>query len=409
MTTPRLRFPEFDGPYSRLSFEDLFNFSSGKNIKQDEAAPNLRTPCVRYGELYHLYSEVITEVVNRTDLPPENLVFSEGNEILLPSAGEDPMDIGSASALTVKNVAIGRTINILKPKTEGVCSPIYVSYYINHVLRKPISKLARGVSISNVYNSDLKRLFLDCPTFPEQKKIATFLGAVDAKVVALRSKVSGLETYKRGLMQALFSQRLRFSKPDGTAFPDWRIQKLHSVLRVKGIRNTDGLYSKEDVLSVSGEFGIVNQIEHLGRSYAGVSVDNYHVVETGDIVYTKSPLKSNPFGIIKANRGNPGIVSTLYAVYEVRDGYSFDYLDRYFELDSNTNKYLAPLVHKGAKNDMKINNDRVLIGSISIPSFEEQQKIASALANLDAKIRAVRLQIAQIETYKKGLLEQMFV
>jgi type I restriction enzyme S subunit len=67
-------------------------------------------------------------------------------------------------------------------------------------------------------------------------------------------------------------------------------------------------YGKDEVLSVSGELGIVNQIEHLGRSYAGVSVHNYHVVEVGDIVYTKSQLKANPFGIIKLNKGKAGIV-----------------------------------------------------------------------------------------------------
>lgn len=223
------------------------------------------------------------------------------------------------------------------------------------------------------------------------------------------SNLPSLETYKRGLMQALFSQRLRFTKPDGTAFPDWEKKKLSQVLRVKGKRNYDGKFDKSDVLSVSGAFGVVNQIEHLGRSYAGALVDNYHVVETGDIVYTKSPLKSNPYGIIKANRGKAGIVSTLYAVYEVRDGNSFDYIDRYFELDTNTNNYLAPLVNKGAKNDMKISNERVLIDPLMFPSYDEQVKIAAALSAMNAKIAAVSTQVTQMDGFKKNLLQQLIV
>ena len=151
---PRLRFPEFEGEYRQYSFEDLFLFSTGKNIKQNEASPEYETPCVRYGELYHLYNEIISEVVNKTNLDKSDLTFSIGNEILLPSAGEDPLDIGSASALTIKGVAIGRTINILRPLKKNLYSNIYVSYYINEKLKKKISTLAKGVSISNVYNSD---------------------------------------------------------------------------------------------------------------------------------------------------------------------------------------------------------------------------------------------------------------
>jgi type I restriction enzyme S subunit len=94
-------------------------------------------------------------------------------------------------------------------------------------------------------------------------------------------------------------------------------KRLNELLSEAKKRNEDLKYGKDEVLSVSGELGIVNQIEHLGRSYAGVSVHQYHVVEVGDIVYTKSPLKANPFGIIKLNKGKAGIVSTLYAVYKV--------------------------------------------------------------------------------------------
>lgn len=136
---PKLRFPAFgineSTSYKKHSFNDIFLFSTGKNIKQNESSPEFEIPCVRYGELYHMYNEVISKVINKTNLDKSELHFSQGNEILLPSAGEDPLDIGSASALTIANVAIGRTINILRPLKEDVYSHIYASYYINEKLR----------------------------------------------------------------------------------------------------------------------------------------------------------------------------------------------------------------------------------------------------------------------------------
>ena len=120
-------------------------------------------------------------------------------------------------------------------------------------------------------------------------------------------------------------------------------------------------------------------------------------------------MKANPYGIIKCNFGTAGIVSTLYAVYRPFDPRSARYLDHYFSIDDNLNKYLRPLVRKGAKNDMKINNAYVLNDPICIPSPEEQEKIAYFLSTIDEKIEAVAAQIENMQSFKKGLLQQMFV
>ena len=93
----------------------------------------------------------------------------------------------------------------------------------------------------------------------------------------------------------------------------------------------------------------------------------------------------------------------------MNEGYSADFIDRYFELDSNLNRYLEPLVHKGAKNDMKISSERVLIDPITVPCLEEQKSISELLSALDAKIQALTGQVTRFQTFKKGLLQQMFV
>ncbi len=203
----------------------------------------------------------------------------------------------------------------------------------------------------------------------------------------------------------IYKPKIRFPE-----FKDaWEYTKLNVLLNESKKLNDDLRFSKDDVLSVSGELGIVNQIEHLGRSYAGVSVHKYHIVEPGDIVYTKSPLKANPYGIIRLNKGYPGIVSTLYAVYKINEKNAYGpFLDYYFSLDANTNRYLRPLVKKGAKNDMKINNNYVLNDQIYVPTISEQKQIAAFFTVIDKKITELKQKKFLLENYKKGIVQKIF-
>lgn len=200
--------------------------------------------------------------------------------------------------------------------------------------------------------------------------------------------------------------RLRF--PEFREAGPWELKKLSDLLRERKQRNRELKFGPSEVLSVSGEHGCVNQIELLGRSYAGVSVKDYHVVETGDLVYTKSPLKKNPYGIIKENKGKPGIVSTLYAVYRATELGHPAYLDHYFSRDYNLNSYLQPIVRKGAKNDMNVNNSAVLSGEVLAPKIPEQQKIADCLTSLDEVIAAQKRKVEALRTYKRGLMQELF-
>ena len=188
---------------------------------------------------------------------------------------------------------------------------------------------------------------------------------------------------------------------------EWTKINLSNYLFVSSKRNKDGRFSKEDVLSVSGELGIVNQIALLGRSYAGESVLPYHIVEKGDIVYTKSPLALYPYGIIKTNRNKVGIVSTLYAVYKTKDNANNRFIEHYFSLKSRINNYLKPIVRIGAKHDMKIGNNEVLENIVAFPDISEQCEIADFLDLLDNRISVQNKIISKYETLIKGLYTQL--
>ncbi|HFD32313.1 MAG TPA: restriction endonuclease subunit S [Gammaproteobacteria bacterium] len=404
---PELRFSGFSENYINHLFENIFLFSTGKNIKQNEASPEYKTPCVRYGELYHLYDEVITQVVNKTNLNESELTFSEGNEILLPSAGEDPLDIGSASALTLRNIAIGRTINILRPKEENAYSQIYVSYYINQKLRKKISTLARGVSISNVYNSDLKTLMINLPLLPEQQKIATFLSAVDKKLRYLRHKQALLETYKRGAMQKIFLQEFRFKQDNGTDFPDWEERLLGDVSERQIQKNANSLIKR--VLTNSATKGILDQQDYFDKDIANLNnLMGYYIVSKGDYVYNPRISVHAPVGPINKNKVGDGVMSPLYSVFRFNNANDLFY-EQYFKTTA-WHKYMKSIANYGARHDrMNITTVDFMAIPLPCPCEEEQQKITEFLSTLDKKLEAVQSQISQTEKFKKGLLQKMFV
>lgn len=197
---------------------------------------------------------------------------------------------------------------------------------------------------------------------------------------------------------------LRFSGYKDT----WERNKLEHYLNVSNEKNTEGIFGKEDVLSVSGDFGIINQIKFHGRSFAGVSTANYGVVNTGDVVYTKSPLKANPFGIIKTNKGPAGIVSTLYAVYHPKENVCPDFIQVYFEQYARMNQYMHPLVNKGAKNDMKVSDANALKGDVVFPKVDEEKKIVEYFMNIDKLVTLHQKEYDKLLIMKKAMLEKMF-
>lgn len=179
-------------------------------------------------------------------------------------------------------------------------------------------------------------------------------------------------------------------------------------LETSKTKNFDESFKKEDVLSVSGDAGVVNQMEYQGKSFAGASLTNYGVVSTDDVVYTKSPLRYQPYGIIKTNIGKPGIVSALYAVYHPKDTVYAPFVQTYFNLDKRLNGYLLPVVSKGAKNTINVGDDAVLLGTVCFPEYDEQQAVTNIFSNLEKLIVQSKSKLEKLHALKASMLEKMF-
>ena len=282
--------------------------------------------------------------------------------------------------LSAQNLHLGNA-NVNLRFEHGIISPAYKVYDLNNCdpefvqawVKKEDTKnfflAATTVGASqcrkNIEWDTLGKQTICMPSIKEQATIGSFFKCVD-NLITLHQRDS----------------IMRFFGAWDNANA-WEQRKLEDYLTVSTEKNTGNIYSRSDVLSVSGDYGIVNQIEFQGRSFAGASVSNYGVVQTGDVVYTKSPLNSNPYGIIKTNKGKPGIVSTLYAVYHPKDNALPDFIQVYFEQHARMNNYMHPLVNKGAKNDMKVSAENALKGPVCFPSRVEQESISAFFSVLD--------------------------
>ena len=243
------------------------------------------------------------------------------------------------------------------------------------------------------------------------RRVGEFFKNLDLLIWRRTRKLEKLQALKASMQEKMFPKdgadvpEVRFREFTGP----WKRGRLSSYLETSTEKNVQNAFAREDALSVSGESGIVNQIQHMGRSYAGAVVSNYGIVRLGDVVYTKSPLRDAPFGIIKTNMGNPGIVSALYAVYHPKAAVHPPFVQTYFESNSRLNNYLRPIISKGAKNTINIGDDDALSGEVIFPEYDEQAAICNYFQTLGQLIFLTTRELEKLQSIKKALLEKMFV
>lgn len=195
---------------------------------------------------------------------------------------------------------------------------------------------------------------------------------------------------------------LRFPEFEG----EWKNAPLSKVLREHKRKNQDG----RAVCSVSLEKGLVDQIEHMGRSFSAKDTSKYNRVSPHDVVYTKSPLRDYPYGIVKQSKLDSAVaVSPLYGVFGPVNRYVGAIVEAHFDSPYRSKKFIGPLAQKGAKNTINITNRTFLSGDLLLPTSEaEQQKIADCLGSLDELIAARSAKLAALQDHKRGLLQQLF-
>lgn len=406
---PSLRFPEFEGDWEANKLGEVFSIFNGYAFSSASSSDK--------GVLWVKIADVGIQEMKYQNLSYLPFSFKDKNKKFILKKGDfvvaltRPILNGKLKIAQINDFFDGALLNQRVGKImSNNYHPFIFSLLQREDLIKSIENNIAGSDPPNLSPNEINSIDLSIPSFKEQTKIASFLTAVDDKLQALKQKKTLLEQYKKGVMQKIFSQELRFKDDNGNDYPDWEEKKLGEVLFEHLEKNKEGLIS--EVFSVAKHKGVINQIEHLGRSFSAKEIFHYKLTFPNDIVYTKSPTSDFPFGIIKQNlTGRTGVVSPLYGVFKPLTPELGFILHNYFDSWKNVFNYLNPLVQKGAKNTMNINNKDFLNGAeILLPiSNAEQTKIANFLSAIDDKINHCQSQIEKTEVWKKGLLQQMFV
>ncbi len=238
------------------------------------------------------------------------------------------------------------------------------------------------------------------PSAQEQQKIAEILTTQDQLIELKEKLISEKQRQKKYLMQQLLTGKKRLPGFSGK----WKLVKLSAVLTERKEKNVN---QDLRICSVAVQKGVVDQVEHLGRSFAAADTSNYGVAQYGDVVYTKSPTGDFPYGIIKQSQLHEAVaVSPLYGIYRPMT-YSAGYLlHTFFSNDINTKNYLLPIVQKGAKNTINITNSVFVSNKIYFTMDPNEQKaLADIFIVADREIELLQQELEQEKQKKKSLMQ----
>ena len=403
---PLLRFPAFirDGEWKKYKLGDIAQFYKGKGISKNDVTDNGTIPCIRYGELYTHYKEVIDEVTSYADLSIDDLFMSKANDIIIPSSGETKEDIATASCVLRNNVALGGDINVIRTSNNGV----FLSYYLNNAKKHDIAKIAQGISIIHLYNEQLRNLSVEIPNLEEQQKIAECLSSIESYISSINEKVEQLKAHKKSLLQKLFPQRgqtvpeYRFSEFQKDSA--WEKMKLGDVTTVINRRNKSN--RSLPIYSISNKDGFVLQSEQfdgLDSESRGYDISLYKIVGRNTFAY--NPARINIGSIGYSGNLKEVLISSLYVCFKTTDELDDEFLQCFLKT-AEFNQAVENNVEGGIRSYLFYENFSRI--NISIPSLQEQKKIASTILSIDDVISKYTDKVSLLEDYKKGLMQQLF-
>jgi type I restriction enzyme S subunit len=404
--TPELRFPQFDDPFNKAQLESITKKKISYGIVQ--AGPNIPggMPYIKSKDLnfpleiesLERTSDVIAQKYKRSEVEPGDIVFSlRGNiglsQILPPLIKVANLTQGTARISVSENI-----------------SNLYIQYVLqsSRVIKRVLS-VAKGSTFQEISLFDLRQIEVLIPVFGEQQKIAAALQSVDDKLTQLRHKQQLLQTYKRGIMQKIFTQQLRFSGFSSS----WKSSNLQDLGVVISDGNYGELYPKADQFVKKGvPFIRANNLRDGCITWSEMRFIDTDLHST----LTSGHLKAND--ILVSTRGEIGTISIVEKEFEganinaqiclIRDAkYCSQTFLFYSLLTYQVKKQFKMLTTGSALKQLPRKNLRQIV--VKFPEIKEQQKIADFLTAIDTKIDAVTQQITQIETFKKGLLQKMFV
>jgi type I restriction enzyme S subunit len=402
---PQLRFSEFEGEWRKKKLENVCSFFSGgtpTSTKKEYYTGN-----IAFIGSGNIFDSSVEKYISEKAFKNSSAKIVGVGDILYALYGANSGDV----AISKLYGAINQAILCIRTEEEKK----FLYQVLTHKKESIVRTYLQGGQ-GNLSAKIVKKIKIRFPKKEEQQKIANFLSAIDKRIQTLVKKKTLLEQYKKGGMQKIFKQELRFKDDtsatlvasDGKAFPEWNKVQLSDIAeRVKAKNKIDN----QNVLTISAQLGLVSQLEYFNKSVSAKNLKGYYLLERNDFAYNKSYSKGYPMGAIKRlDKYDLGVVSTLYICFRFNEKVSHNFMEHYFDAGLQ-NRAIEKVAQEGARNHGLLNigvNDFFEI-NLKIPSLVEQTKVANFLSAINENIELVTKKIEHTKTYKKGLLKQMFV
>lgn len=390
---PKLRFPEFSGEWKEKSLENITDYVDyrGKTPTKTESgiflvtAKNIKMGYIDYETSKEFISEESYNEAMRRGLP-------KIGDVLFTT--EAPM--GNIAQVDNENIALAQ--RVIKFRGKSILNNTFLKYsFINDKFQNELLNNAIGTTVLGIQGKVLHKMKINFPSLPEQEKIASFLSKVDESIEILEEEKELWEKYKKGMMQKIFSQKLRFKDENGSDYPEWKEKRLGEVCNIIMGQSPSSLAYNEN-------------FEGLPLVQGNADCKKRKIIPR---IYSSEITKESlPKDIIMSVRAPAGTIakSDIHScigrgVCAIRSKienqeYIYQYLINY---EDEWSKY-----SQGSTFD-SINSNDVKGLCIPLPSLPEQEKIANFLSSIDEKIELIEKELEGVKEFKKGLLQQMFI
>ena len=402
MSVPKLRFPEFDGEWEWKKLSDISRLTSSKRVYLTDYTKNgipfyrgKEISALKNGkaldDLLYISEEKYTEFKNKFGVPKENDILitgvgTLGNVYRIPN--NEPFYFKDGNLIWLKE------INENSHFLEYV-----LDFNKNKILSSAIGSTQKALTIV-----ELNKLKFQIPYFLEQEKIAFFLSKVDEKIEKLEKKQELWETYKKGIMQQIFSQKLRFKDENGEDYPDWEEKKLGDIARFfkgKGVSKND--ISRDGIECIRyGELYTTYKEEIKDIvSKTNLTIDGLVLSDKNDIIIPTSGETAIDIATASCVMKSGVAIGGDTTIIKTNENGLF--LSYY--LNNQRNK-IAKMAQGVSVVHLYSNQLKLL--KLRIPTINEQNKIADFLSSIEIKIRILDKELKINQEFKRGLLQLMF-
>ena len=425
MNVPKLRFGEFEGEWVEKKYGDIYSFYSTNSLSRDKLNyEDGDVKNIHYGDIHTKFSTIFdiekekVPFINRdVDLSKvKDESYCQEGDLVIADASEDYADIGKTIELKNLNnekLLAGLHTFLARPNKEKITIGFMGYLLQSWKIRKQVMTIAQGTKVLSLSSKRLANLKIDLPLEFEQQKIANFLTSIDQKINQLTQKKTLLESYKKGVMQKIVSQELRFKRDDGGVFEDWEIHPIGDFIDLLSgfaFKSENIVELKDGIPLLRGiniTEGKIRHSEEIDKFYIGshTNLDKYFL-EENDLVISMDGSKVGKNSALIGKEDVGSLLIQRVARIRTNNNTSLSFIYQHinsvlFHNYVNRVKTSSGIPHISSKQikDFKIN----------FPCLVEQQKIANFLTSLDQKITQTDQQIEAMKSFKKGLLQGMFV